>query len=198
MKRTIFCLTISVLFLIINVSAQNNSADSIIVMKSLEKMKKELNLNQEQVNSLIPLLLDNYEKNGMFKKNITVIRNVQEQNDQSTEYELSKILNPEQYKQYMQNKENIKAKKKDLRIREKMAFYRQELKLTDQQYNDLKILIETTSIQKEALKAKYKNNEGILKEEMKRIRKGFEEQLKKILNKEQLEKYKALHNTAKS
>ena len=141
MKRTIFCLTISVFFLIINVSAQNNSADSIIVMKSLEKMKKELNLNQEQVNSLIPLLLDNYEKNGMFKKNITVIRNVQEQNDQSTEYELSKILNPEQYKQYMQNKDNIKAKKKDLRIREKMAFYRQELKLTDQQYNDLKILL---------------------------------------------------------
>lgn len=197
MKRTIFCLTISVLFLIINVSAQNNSADSIIVMKMLEKMKKELILNQEQVNSLKPLLLDNYEKNGMFKKNITVIRNVQEQNDQSTEYELSKILNPEQYKQYMQNKENIKAKKKDLRIREKMAFYRQELKLTDQQYNDLKILIETTSIQKEALKAKYKNNEGILKEEMKRIRKEFEEQLKKILNKEQLEKYKELHNTAK-
>ena len=181
-----------------NVSAQNDSSDSIIVLKRIEKMKKDLNLNQEQVNSLTPFFLDNFEKNKMFKNNIAIFRGVQEQNDQSTDYQISKILTPEQFKQYTDNKAIQKAKKKDLRIREKMAFYRQELKLTDQQYNDLKTLIERTSLRKEELNDKFKNNDVMLKEEMKKVRNEFKEQLSKILTKEQLEKYKDIHNTSKS
>ena len=185
------------MLLILNASAQNTGSDSIVVLKGLEKMKNELDLNQHQVDTLKSILFDNYEKNQMFEKNIVIVRGVQKQNDESTEYTVSKILTQEQYKLYLKNKEIRKAQKKDLKIREKMAFYRQELKLTDQQYTDLKSLIEKTLTQRDGLKETYKNDDAMFKAEMKKVKKAFQEQLKKVLNKEQLVKYKEIHNTGK-
>jgi hypothetical protein len=198
MKKIIFCGLISILILTNNASSQNTHNDSMLVLKKLAQMKKDLNLSQKQVDTLKPLLMDNYERNEMFRKNLEVVRRVQEQNDQTTEYEMSKILTPDQLKQYLEKKDKNKAKKKELRIREKMAFYRQELKLTDQQYNDLKSVIEQTAKFKEELKMQYKNNDEMFKAEMKKLKSKFEDQIKKILSPEQFKKYKELQNPPKS
>lgn len=172
-----------------NVYAQNNGSDTIIVLKKLEKMKKELNLSKDQVNLIKPILLDNYEKNQMFEKNIVVVKSVQDQNDQSTEYGLSKVFTPEQYNIFLQNKEKLIAQKRDLRIREKMAFYTQELKLGEQQAKDLKTLLEKSTRQKDDLKEKNKNNDELLNQEIKKFRTEFDQLLKNILSKDQLALY---------
>lgn len=185
------------MFLINNVLAQNPGSDTIVIQKKLEKMKKEMNLTQEQLNSLKPILSNSYQQTEMFKRNQTIFKDIEEQNNQSTDNEISKVLTPEQYRQYIQKKEKNKQMKRDLRIKEKMAFYRQELKLTEQQYSNLKNLIEQNSIRKETMKKDFKNNDEMLKQEMQKVRKDFQEQLKNILTKEQLEKYKNLYNTSK-
>jgi hypothetical protein len=197
MKKIFICLLTAVCFIFSDAIAQVTTADSLVVLKKLERMKKELNLSEEQTEKIKPLLFDQYEKNKMFSSNIDAIRSVREQNDESAEFQLSQLLTPEQKKQYQQNKEQQKARANDRRIREKMAFYKLELKLSDQQYTDLKLLLEKFSIQKDQLKGKYKNNNTLLKEELKKLRKEFNEQLTKVLSKEQIEKYKELQNPEK-
>jgi hypothetical protein len=201
MNRIFFCFAISILTLINNVSAQDNSQNinpDSLINKRLVRMQKELNLNQQQLNSIKLVLPENNRKNEQLKKDIDGIRELKKKNDQNADSEMSKILTPEQYQKYQEKRLMIKTKKTEARIKQRMAYYRDELKLSDQQYNDLKLLIEQTVLSRKELKNKYKDDNEILKQELKKIRSENQEQLKKILNQEQLLKFKQLNKFEKS
>jgi hypothetical protein len=200
MKRIFFCLAIPFLLLINNVSAQNHSqnrnADSVIT-KKLDRMKKELNLSQEQVNSIKVILSENAKNNEQYKKDIKAIHELKRQNDQNTDTAISKTLTAEQYQKYLKKKAMLKARKGEGRIKEKMAYFREELKLTDQQYNDLKAMMEKTALAKRELKDKCNGNKMQLRDGMKKLMSDNKEQLKQILTKEQLQMLKKLQRPMK-
>jgi hypothetical protein len=200
MKKIFFCLAIPFLLLINSVSAQDlpqiRNNDSTIY-KKLDRLKKELNLSQEQVNSLKLIMTENAKKNEQFKKEIKAIHELKRQNDQNTDSAISKSLTPEQYQKYLKKKEMLKSRKGEERIKEKMAYFREELKLSDQQYSELKAMMEKTVLAKRELKDKCKGNKIMMKDEMKKIMSENKEQLKQILTKEQLQLLKKLQRPMK-
>jgi Spy/CpxP family protein refolding chaperone len=195
MKKLSFLIAI-MLFLFNNAFPQdvmlNKSHDSVNT-KKLNRIQKELNLSPEQLESVKVLMLENEKKNDQIKKDLKSIKDQRKLIELNTDKEMSKILSPEQYQIYHQKKVMAKNKKNDEKLKKKLAYYREELKLSDIQYNEIQELFNKTEGLKNEIKNKYNADIIQMKSELKKLKSKHMQQLKKILTKEQMQKFKQLH-----
>lgn len=199
--KKIIIIAVMVFSGITGIFAQNNPSDSNSpekrISRRVDRMKAEMKLTDDQAAKIKTLFLKQFDERQKTEAKLKEIRKEEKQNNLAGQQEIKNILTEEQFQMYM----NKIEKKKEDRINERTRFtliiLRDELKLSDDQYNQISNLLYERKSRVAEVRKNFSNDENRMKEEMKKINKDFRFKIKTILNPEQMKKLRELRSSGK-
>lgn len=184
MKKTLMVsLLIALNFIYISsVNAQDPKTKEERIERRVQKLDKELNLNENQETALKQLFISHSENRDAAHKEA-------KQNRANMQAEIQKILSPEQFTKYQAIESAKHEKMKSKHDAAKMGNIQKELNLTDAQVATLSPIMSTHKNNvSEIKKSSDGSNSDDLKTKLKQEHKRYKEDLKTVLSADQIKK----------
>ena len=196
MKTFIFVTALLFIAATSDLFAQPANTDTLSVEKRIdkqvEKIKTDLKLSDQQALKVRELMIRQNEENKVLREKAEALKKETKKNRDAFDSSLKNVLTPEQYQLYTNKRNKKREEAENNKMRQSLIIMKDELKLSDEQTDKITALMVSLNNDVSSARNTYASDETKMKEEIRKLHKEYQKQLKNILSPEQFRKLREM------